>query len=125
MSQFIQEQQTQLFNRLGVIFAFSKKQFDEAKKEGVEYVSVLGVGELVPKEHAKELVEELNKIHVEGRAKELAEKGIDKIIEEALSNHECFYTWDLDDAFASLEPYGVTAEQVIAVFNRVKHEYDC
>lgn len=125
MSQFIQEQQTQLFNRLGVFFAFSQKQFDEQKVEGVEYVSALGMGDVVPKQNVAELRQELARIHREGRAKELAEKGIDKIIEEHLSNYECFYTGDISDAMESLEHYGVTEEQAWKVFFAVQDKYEC
>ncbi|MDG1750580.1 MAG: hypothetical protein P8I03_02790 [Thalassotalea sp.] len=124
MSQFIQEKQTELFNELGVFFAFGNKQFEEQKQEGVEYCTVLGAGDCVPTNKAKEFVTRLSAIHKEGRERKIAEKGIDKIIEEELVNHECFYTGDISDAFEVLECYDVTLEQVQTVYNSTAHKYD-
>lgn len=124
MSAWIQQEQSKLFERLGVFFAFSKAQLEEQRVAGVEYVTVLGSGDCVPKEHAKEFAAELTRIHKEGRERKLAEMGIDKIIEYELSNHECFYTGEIDDALDALEGYGVTAEQVWKVFHAIKHQYE-
>lgn len=124
MSQFIQDKQTELFNRLGVFFAFSDKQFKEQAKDGVEYCTVLGAGDCVPKQHAKEFAEQLELIHKEGREKELAEKGLDQIIEDELANYECWYTGYIDDAMPSLEAYGATREQVLTVFRTAAHRHE-
>lgn len=123
MSTFVQEKQTELFNELGVFFAFSSKQFEEQRQAGVEYCSVLSAGDCVPRENAKEFSKRLSAIHKTGREKELAEKGIDKIIEEQLTNHECFYTGDIQDAIDSLDGYGVTYEQVDSIYRKVAHKY--
>ncbi|WP_444823022.1 DUF7659 family protein, partial [Vibrio parahaemolyticus] len=40
LSDYTQQPQTALFDELGAFFAFSNKQFDEAKKKGIEYVSL-------------------------------------------------------------------------------------
>jgi hypothetical protein len=124
MSQFIQSEQTKLFNELGVFFAFSNKQFEEQKADDVEYCTVLGAGDCVPKTKAKEFATRLSAIHKEGVEKELNEKGLDTIIEEELANHECFYTGELDGALEALECYGATLEQVKAVYKNVAHKYD-
>lgn len=124
MSTWIQQEQTKLFDRLGVFFAFGDKQFNEQCVEGVEYVTVLQAGDCVPKQHAKEFISEIKRIGKEGRERELAEKGIDAIIEYELSNHECFYTGEIDYALDALEGYNVTAEQVWAVYHAVKHKYE-
>lgn len=123
MTRYIQEKQTELFNELGVFFAFSNKQLEDQKQAGVEYCTVLGTGDCVPKSKAKEFAERLSIIHREGREKELAEKGIDQIIEDSLVNHECFYTGEIDDALAALEFYNVNYEQVSAVYQKVAHKY--
>jgi len=39
LSDYTEEAQTKLFVEKGVFFAFSKDQFNEQKKEGVDYVS--------------------------------------------------------------------------------------
>jgi len=36
LTNYIEEEQTEALNRAGAFFAFSDKQFDEAKKEGVK-----------------------------------------------------------------------------------------
>lgn len=123
MTAFIQEKHTELFNELGVFFAFSNKQFEEQKQEGVEYCSVLGAGDCVPKHNAGKFAKRLSAIHREGREKELAEKGIDKIIEEQLVNHECFYTGDISDAVEALAGYEVTYDQVLAIYKNVADKY--
>jgi hypothetical protein len=38
LSDYVQDEQTKLFNRLGIFFAFDNKRFNEEKKDGVEYV---------------------------------------------------------------------------------------
>ena len=118
MTTFIQEKQTQLFDELGVFFAFSKEQFEEKRQEGVKYCTVLDAGDCVPVDKAKEFSERLSAIHKEGREKELAEKGIDKIIEEQLANYECYYTGDIDDALDAMSVYGVTREQVQNIYHK-------
>lgn len=123
MTAFIQKKQTELFNELGVFFAFSDEQFEERKAPGVEYCSVIGAGDCVPKLKAKEFSERLTAIHEEGRAKELAEKGIDRIIEDELLNHECFYTGDIGNAVHALAGYDVPHLQVAEIYGKVAHKY--
>ncbi|WP_456303359.1 DUF7659 family protein, partial [Vibrio lentus] len=48
-------------NEAGAFFAFSNKQFDEAKKEGVKYAS-LGMGLICPVDNAKQLMTRLDSI---------------------------------------------------------------
>jgi hypothetical protein len=123
MNAFIQKKQTELFNELGVFFAFSNKHFDEQKQDGVEYCSVLRTGDWVPKQNASEFARRLAAVHREGREKELAEKGIDKIIEEELVNHECFYTGNITDAVEALAGYEVTHDQVLTIYKKVADKY--
>ena len=123
MSSYIQEKQTELFQELGVFFAFGNKQFEEIKEDGVDYCTVLGAGDCVPKDKAKEFVDRLSIIHQEGREKELAEIGIDAIIEEQLVNHEAFYTGDIEDTVDSLAGYDVTYEQVRTIYDKVSSKY--
>lgn len=40
LSNYIEEKQTKLFNDLWIFFAFSDKQFEEQKKEWIEYISI-------------------------------------------------------------------------------------
>lgn len=123
MCDYIQQKQTELFEELGVFFAFSNEQFASKRKPGVKYCSALNVGDCVPVDNAAEFCRRLAVIHEEGREKELAEKGLDVIIEEHLVNYECFYTNDVQDAFDALGVYNVTYEDVCRVYREVRHKY--
>lgn len=120
----INEMQTALFKELGVFFAFSNKQFEEQRQPGVDYCTVLDAGDCVPKSNAAEFAQRLSSLHKEFRKKQLTEKGIEKIIEEELVNHECFYTGEIDDAVEALAGYEVTYDAVEDVYRKVAHKYE-
>lgn len=115
LSDYIQDAQTELFNKTGTFFAFSNKQFDEKRVEGVKYVN-LGSGMVCPKENVKELMGSLDEIYKNGIAQDLKENGKTGVIERELYNHEAFYTWDWMPTFEALEGYGFTEDEVKAVF---------
>ncbi|HBB9944267.1 hypothetical protein JHS95_23485 [Vibrio parahaemolyticus] len=118
LSDYTQQPQTALFDELGAFFAFSNKQFDEAKKEGIEYVS-LGMGMIVPKNNAKKLVERLEEIQKEGIKQDIAENGKEAIIRRELFNHECFYTGDICDCVEKLDEYGYSYDDIYQVYSHI------
>ena len=99
----------------GAFFAFSNAQFEEKRVEGVEYVRNLN-GMVMPKESKFQLIKEINEIYAEGVKQDIAENGLTIIVKRELSNYECYYTGDIEDAVEALEDYGVTHEQVLTVF---------
>lgn len=119
---YMQDAQTELFNRLGVFFAFSNAQIEEQRKPGVEYTTV-GAGMIVPKDNAKEVVESLEAIYKTAIAEDLAENGINAIIDRELQNYECYYTHEIDDCADALEDYGIVRDQVWFVYNRERHNH--
>ena len=123
LSNYTEALQTELFNKLGTFFAFSNKQFDEGKKEGVKYVS-LGAGIITPKGSAKELMDGLEAINKQGIEQDIKENGIDKIIERELYNHECFYTGDISDCVDRLDDYPVTTEQIRSIYLKLYSTVD-
>lgn len=123
LSDYTQQAQSSLFDELGAFFAFSNKQFEEAKKKGVEYVS-LGMGMIVPKNNAKNLVERLGQIHKEGIKQDIADNGKEAIIRRELFNHECFYTNDICDCVEKLEDYGYSYDDIYQVFNHIRKTED-
>jgi DNA-binding transcriptional regulator YhcF (GntR family) len=123
LSDYIQQPQTALFDELGAFFAFSNKQFDEAKKEGVKYVS-LGMGMIVPTDNARELVTRLDEIQKEGIKQDIEENGKKAIIRRELFNHECFYTNDITDCVEKLEDYGYSYDDIYQVFNHIRKTED-
>lgn len=125
LSEIIQEEQTALFDRLGVFFAFGNKQFDEQKKEGVEYVS-MGAGMICPKKNVQSFIDGHSELVKNGRKKDIELHGIDRVIAREISNHESFYTMDKEPAKEALIGYGITDEQFNKVwtiqFNRAVEE---
>jgi hypothetical protein len=117
-----EEKTTKLFNEMGMFFAFSNKQFDEQKKEGVVYVN-FGMGGICPKENAEKCNQELNKI-VDWKIEEMKKISPDFLIEYELSNHEAYYTGDIEEAFQALKHYGFTRQQVRAVYKKTYHKYE-
>ena len=117
LSDYIDEGQKKAIDDAGAFFCFSTAQFNEQKKEGVKYVSILG-GLVCPKDKAGELVQELNRIHLDGVNQDIEENGINAIIKRELMNLECYYTGDIDDAVERLKDYGVEYNDVLAVYKR-------
>jgi hypothetical protein len=115
LSDYTSAKQTQLWNDNGAFFAFSKKQLDEEKKEGVVYVS-LGMGLIAPKENALKVIEGLESINTEGIKQDISENGIKAIIHRELANYEAQITGDISDTVQALEDYGITREQVSAEY---------
>lgn len=126
LTDYTQQAQTEMFNELGVFFAFSNEQFEEGlikvrkngilnKGEKLTRFSNLN-GMFAPSKNAKEVVERLKKIQIEGRKKDIAENGKEKIIERELHNHECFYTGDITDAVDKVKNYGYTYDDVLKIY---------
>ena len=113
LSDYTKEAQTKLFDDMGAFFAFSNKQLDEQKEEGVVYVS-MGCGLICPKDSAAELARGLRDIAVAGIAQDLAENGKKGVIHRELANHEYCITWDISDTVSKLSDYGITAEDIQA-----------
>jgi len=112
-----QEKNSELFNKVGLFWAFSNEQFEEGKtplKEGDKYVSI-GMGGYLPKSNVEAFtsgLEEIKKWYNEEIKKNKAEKA--EIIYE-LNNHECFYTHDISGV-VSMFAGTYTEEEIIAVF---------
>lgn len=116
LSDYVQDEQTKLFKRLWIFFAFGQNQFDEQKKEGVEYVWLWISGMCCPKENAKEFLEQHEKLIEAGIQQDIKENWIEKIIERELINHEAYYTGEIEDTIDALSSYDVSYEQVKEVY---------
>lgn len=119
LSDYSQEGITNLLNELGGFYAFSDAQYNEAKKEGVEYVS-LGMGLICPKENAKALQEGLIEVSKNAIQQDLKENGKVNIIKRELSNHEAYYTGDISDTYYALKCYDITEAEILEVYNEEK-----
>ena len=118
LSDYTNEKQTQAFDEAGAFFAFSQKQFNEAKKEGIEYCS-MGAGLICPVENAKRLFYRLEQINKEGIAQDIQENGKKAIIRRELFNHECFYTGDITDCVEKLEDYDYSYDDIYQVYRHI------
>jgi hypothetical protein len=116
LSDYTSAKQTQLWNDNGAFFAFSKKQLDEEKQEGVVYVS-MGSGLIVPKENASKILKGLESINTEGIKQDISENGIKAIIHRELANYEAQITGSISDTVEALEDYGITRLQVREEYN--------
>jgi hypothetical protein len=119
LSDYTQEATTALLNDCGAFFAFSDSQFNEAKQEGIKYVS-LGAGLICPKEHADSFIEKYSNIVDTAIETDKKENGIENIIKRELNNHEAFYTCDISTTVSVLSAYGVSTEQVRDVYNKTR-----
>lgn len=113
LSDYTSQAQTEAFNKAGAFFAFTYKQFEEGRKEGIKYAH-LGSGLLAPVDKVKELTLDLQDITIKGVAKDIEENGIKKIIHRELANHECQITGDYSPVVDNLSIYDITESQVKA-----------
>lgn len=116
LSDYTNDAQTELFNKVGAFFAFSNDQFDKAKKAGVQYVT-LGAGMICPEKNTKELIDGLKTINDKGIEKDIADNGIKAIIHRELGNYECQITMSYDEVIDVLEPYGISEQQIAEEWN--------
>ena len=111
LSEYTEEPTANALNKHGGFFAFSNKQFDEAKKDGIKYVS-LGSGLIAPKKNAKQLLIDIDKAYTEGIKQDIKENGIKAIIWRELANHEAQITGDISSTVFALSEYPITREDI-------------
>lgn len=115
LTDYTEAKQTKLFNTTGAFFAFSNKQLDEKKVEGVKYVSLFA-GLICPHDTAKVLIDGLARINKEGISQDIAENGKPAIIHRELANHEAQITNDIEDTVDALKGYNIPSEMVQAEY---------
>ena len=127
LSNYIADEQTALFKKHKAFFAFSKEQLEQGKKENnidddTELVQIAS-GMLCPKENRRALRDEHADIVKRGIAQDIAENGIDAIIERELANHEAYYTGELEDTVQALHGYNVTYRDVLSVYKKTQSKH--
>lgn len=123
LSDYIEEKQKECFKKHGVFFAFSNKQFNEQKQEGVKYVS-LGAGIIVPKDNIDTFIDDHHNIVTEGIKQDVAENTIEGVVKRELGNHEAYYTGTIDSTVEALKEYPVTEEQIYKIFRNQNYKID-
>jgi hypothetical protein len=99
----------------GAFWAFSNKQLDEQKKEGVEYVGLNG-GLVCPKDSVKQLMKDVVSAGKEKAQEDLDANSKKEIIHRELANYETFITGDITDTVNALAGHGITEEEVQAEY---------
>jgi hypothetical protein len=108
--------QSQIFNKYGAFFAFSKKQFNRQKQDNVRYLS-FGGGLIVPADNVKPLHAELDALYEKSAEQDITDNGIKKIIHRELANHECQISGDYECVVDLLGGYhNITKEQIDAEY---------
>lgn len=119
LSTYIDEKINHLLIKYNGFFAFSEKQFEEAKKENMKYVC-RGAGLYHEAGKSEEFDEDFKLIIKEAIEQDLKENGKEAIIERELENYECYYTNDISNAVIHLKDYDITYDEIKAVFNKNK-----
>lgn len=112
---YIEKKQLKLFKDMGAFFAFSTKQFNEEKQNGLKYTA-LGGGLICPSINTKRLLTGLTEITKAGIAEDLAENTKEGVIKRELSNHEAYYTGNIEEVADTLQGYGITRAEVWNVY---------
>lgn len=123
LQDYREDAQTALFDSTGSFFAFSMKQFNEAKKDGVKYTNC-GAGLICDSRHVTELVDGLDAINKAAIKQDLTDNGKRNIIIRELYNHEAFYTCDVADTFDAVKQYGFTKDEIYKIYLKEKSTID-
>ena len=108
---------SEVFKKHDVIFAFSDKQFEEQKVEGVEYLYSRSLGMFYNKKSKDTIYKDMEEAIDKAIAIDKETNSKESIILRELLNYECFYTGSPIDAIEALKDYDYTKEEVIEVFN--------
>ena len=117
LSNYTEEKTSKTLKENGAFFAFSNKQFNENKKEGVKYVRLYS-GLIAPEENVKKILNELDKINKEGIKQDIKENSIRNIIWREFQNFECQFEMNPERALESLEDYPITKERINKEFKK-------
>ena len=122
LSTIINDKINHLLIKYNGFFAFSEKQFEEAKKENVKYVW-RGAGLYHEAGKSEEFDEDFKLISKEAIEQDLKENGKEAIIERELENYECYYTNDINEAVINLKDYDITFDEVNFIFVKNKNKH--
>ena len=95
LSSYTDQPITELFNKYGAFWAFSNSQFNEAKKDNIEYVTFWG-NCFCDKRTVKLFINEYHSIFEQQKNLFLLENKKEDIIKYELANYESFYTGEIE-----------------------------
>jgi hypothetical protein len=117
LSNYVEAEQSKIFDDLGVFFAFSKSQMEAGcEKVGATVdnkVTSFGGGGYVLSKNLDKFLEEMERINTKGIEQDIQENGLINIIQRELANYEVQLTGDWMQLLEVLEDYpGVTEELI-------------
>jgi hypothetical protein len=122
LSDYVKQEQSELFKKCGVFFAFNEEQFNEgcdevgASKENK--VTDLGSGTFCLSKNVDTFLQEIENIRKRGIQKDIEENGITNIILRELANYETQLHGDISETVEALDGYGITKEQVLEIYKK-------
>ena len=111
------------FWKYWAFFAFWSDQFKEKAKEWVDYVDCW-MWLIAPKDIARQMIIDFKDHNEQEDKNRLEADWLDKIIEYELWNHECYYTWDINDILWLCETYWTTKEYIREIYHKNKHKFE-
>jgi len=114
LQDYLKEKQSALIEELGVIFAFSNKQFEEAMDPKVEKYVRVASGCYCPKPNIEQFLKRHDEVVTEAIKQDLTENGKTGVIHRELSNHEYSYSGDVFSTVQALVGYDITEADVRA-----------
>ncbi len=119
LSDYMKEKQNKLFKDNKCFFAFSIKQMEDSlfkTQQSKKDIVSLGSGMYCPRENAKFVVNQLDKIYKQSIKQDLKENGKEGVIYRELCNHECFYISDYTECVDKLIDYPITNKEIENVY---------
>ena len=126
LTDILRDRQTALFDKYGVFFAFSRHQFKENidKYPDQEFVD-MGAGMFCLRKTFKEFGDAHAQLVKTAIEEDVAQKGLEAVIERELYNYESFYTGCIEDAWEAMKDYpDMTREKMVKVYNRIYSTVD-
>ena len=121
LTQFIEKPMNKLLDDCGAFYAFSQKQLDEQKQDGIKYINI-GMGLICPSENVEKFIIKSDLIFKEGIKKDIKEHGKKRIIWRELGNYETQINGELDTVYDVLKDYNITEEEIKKEFKKY-YEY--
>lgn len=123
LTNYIEDKQSELFNKLGIFFAFSKEQFKEGYekangKERGKYTDMT-MGMFCPSKHVDEFLNHHHTIVTDGIAQDMEENGKEGVIRRELYNHEATYTHSYESTIDALQGYPISVDEIKEAYSKL------
>ena len=119
LSEIMEQEQTKLFNKYRVFFAFSNEQFTEGmekhKLNKEDKIVNMKSGMFCPSSNVKDFISAHHR-HYKNSIKKDMKQGKNKVILRELCNYESFYTGCVNDCLSALSDYPITENEVLQVY---------